>query len=56
MDRLHEDLNKITQRIPIAEQNNDNLSDYEAARKAWNMHVKLNKSKIVDLFHVIYFF
>lgn len=53
MDRLHEDLNKITRRIPIAEQNNDNLSDKEAAKKAWNMHLELNKSKIVDLFHVI---
>ncbi|CAD5117909.1 DgyrCDS6654 [Dimorphilus gyrociliatus] len=51
MDRLHEDLNKVTKRIPISEQNNDKLPDDEAARRAWDMHTKINKSKIVDLFH-----
>lgn len=52
MDGLHEDLNRIKKRPRITndDNENDNLSDIEAANKAWDIHLSINNSIIVDLF------
>lgn len=52
LDGLHEDLNRITNRTYVEQEDNDNLSDVEAAQLSWNYHKKLNESIIVELFQV----
>lgn len=52
LDGLHEDLNRITNRTYVEQEDNDNLSDVEAAKLSWNYHKKLNESIIVELFQV----
>ena len=34
------------------EDENESLSDLEASKKAWNIHLSINNSIIVDLFQV----
>ncbi|XP_075431712.1 ubiquitin carboxyl-terminal hydrolase 8 [Ascaphus truei] len=50
MDGLHEDLNKADNRKRYKEENNDHLSDSQAADSAWIKHKELNESIIVALF------
>lgn len=50
MDGLHEDLNKADNRKRHKEENNDHLSDPQAADSAWIKHKQLNESIIVALF------
>ncbi|KAM5171304.1 ubiquitin carboxyl-terminal hydrolase 8 isoform 2-T2 [Mantella aurantiaca] len=50
MDGLHEDLNKADNRKRHKEENNDHLSDHQAADSAWIKHKQLNESIIVALF------
>ncbi|KAM4676258.1 ubiquitin carboxyl-terminal hydrolase 8 [Discoglossus pictus] len=50
MDGLHEDLNKADNRKRYKEENNDHLSDAQAADSAWMKHKELNESIIVALF------
>ncbi|XP_073509200.1 ubiquitin carboxyl-terminal hydrolase 8 [Phyllobates terribilis] len=50
MDGLHEDLNKADNRKRHKEENNDHLSDSQAADIAWIKHKQLNESIIVALF------
>ncbi|NP_001080551.1 ubiquitin specific peptidase 8 L homeolog [Xenopus laevis] len=50
MDGLHEDLNKADNRKRQKEENNDHLSDSQAADSAWYKHKQLNESIIVSLF------
>ncbi|XP_075714166.1 ubiquitin carboxyl-terminal hydrolase 8 [Rhinoderma darwinii] len=50
MDGLHEDLNKADNRKRHKEENNDHLSDSQAADIAWMKHKQLNESIIVALF------
>eukprot|EP00079_Xenopus_tropicalis_P022925 XP_012814954.1 PREDICTED: ubiquitin carboxyl-terminal hydrolase 8 isoform X2 [Xenopus tropicalis] len=50
MDGLHEDLNKADNRKRQKEENNDHLSDSQAADSAWYKHKQLNESIIVALF------
>ncbi|XP_065063974.1 ubiquitin carboxyl-terminal hydrolase 8-like [Rhopilema esculentum] len=50
MDGIHEDVNKVRKRVPMIEQNNDNLPDDVAAISAWKDYSKNNNSVIVDLF------
>ncbi|OCT86909.1 ubiquitin carboxyl-terminal hydrolase 8 isoform X2 [Xenopus laevis] len=50
MDGLHEDLNKADNRKRQKEENNDHLSDFQAADSAWYKHKQLNESIIVSLF------
>ncbi|KAG8440543.1 hypothetical protein GDO86_006330 [Hymenochirus boettgeri] len=50
MDGLHEDLNKADNRKRYKEENNDHLTDSQAAESAWFKHKQLNESIIVALF------
>ncbi|XP_053575303.1 LOW QUALITY PROTEIN: ubiquitin carboxyl-terminal hydrolase 8 [Bombina bombina] len=50
MDGLHEDLNKADNRKRYKEENNDHMSDNQAAEFAWRKHKELNESIIVALF------
>lgn len=50
LDQLHEGLNKVTERVPVPEQDNENIPEEIAAVKAWESYKKLNKSIIVELF------
>ena len=45
---------KVDKRPKITERDdeNENISDREAAKKAWNIHLSINNSIIVDLFQV----
>ncbi|CAF0891879.1 unnamed protein product [Brachionus calyciflorus] len=54
LDGLHEDLNRVKNRPKISnkESENEKLSDIDAANLAWNLHLSLNNSIIVDLFQV----
>ncbi|CAL1537539.1 unnamed protein product [Lymnaea stagnalis] len=50
LDGLHEGLNEVKKAPEIPEQNNDQLSDTEAASRAWKHHKLLHRSIIVELF------
>lgn len=50
LDQLHEGLNKVTERVPVLEQDNENIPEEIAAVTAWESYKKLNKSIIVELF------
>lgn len=51
LDSLHEDLNGAV-KVPVQEQDNDNLKDREAACKSWQSHLIHNSSIFVNLFQV----
>lgn len=53
LDGLHEDLNRVLNRPKLTEKEDDKeLSDRESAISAWNIHLTINNSIIVDLFQV----
>lgn len=58
LDGLHEDLNRVQNRPKSSEKDddNENKSDYDAANIAWNIHLSINNSIIVDLFQVGFIF
>ena len=55
LDMLHEDLNKVTNKPTIHENNcninNMNMSDEEKSLRDWNKFLKRNQSLLVDLFY-----
>lgn len=52
MNELHEDLNRIRDRVYVPEPDNSKLEERQMAALAWNNHVKRNNSVIVDYFQV----
>jgi ubiquitin carboxyl-terminal hydrolase 4/11/15 len=50
LDGIHEDMNCI-RKISTESVFGDGTNDVEAARLAWERHLKRNKSPIVDIFH-----
>lgn len=50
LDKLHEDLNRVRHRPPIADDGIEGLPAAEAADRAWANYMRLNDSVIVDLF------
>lgn len=51
LDGLHEDLNRIKKKPYIEIKDNDEKSDLEASKEAWENYLKRNDSIIVDTFH-----
>ena len=47
-------LKKVDKRPKITQKDdeNENITDREAAKKSWNIHLSINNSIIVDLFQV----
>jgi ubiquitin carboxyl-terminal hydrolase 8 len=53
LDGLHEDLNRVFNRPKLSAKENDKeLPDKESSITAWNIHLSINNSIIVDLFQV----
>jgi len=50
VDWLHEELNEISVKAPLKEQNNYDISDDRAARMAWDDYTNSNKSIVVKIF------
>lgn len=51
MNELHEDLNRVEERVYIPEQESQG-TEREQASLAWTNHIKRNSSVIVDYFQV----
>ncbi len=55
LDGLHEDLNRVQNRPKLTQNDDDGeVVDQEAAKIAWNTHLSINNSIIVDLFQVTF--
>eukprot|EP01083_Nonionella_stella_P236186 829779_1 len=51
LDGLHEDVNRVRDKpYTVLEENHDGRPDEELAEEAWELHLKRNRSVIVDLF------
>lgn len=51
MEFLHQDVNKVREKVRLPEQNNDNLNEVEAANRAWAMEKKADQSFIRETFY-----
>ena len=51
MEFLHQDVNEIRVKVKLPEQNNDNVPEIEAAKRAWDMEMKADKSFIRQTFY-----
>ena len=51
MEYLHQDVNQVREKVRIPEQNNDNINEIEAAKRAWAMEKKADESFIRQTFY-----
>ena len=51
MEFLHQDVNEIRVKVKLPEQNNDNVPEIEASKRAWDMEMKADKSFIRQTFY-----
>ena len=51
MEYLNQDVNEIRCKVKLPEQNNDNIPEMEAAKRAWEMEQKADRSFIRQTFY-----
>ena len=47
----HQDVNLVREKVRLPEQNNENINELEAAKRAWNMEKKADESFIRQTFY-----
>ncbi|KAL3043268.1 hypothetical protein OYC64_021064 [Pagothenia borchgrevinki] len=50
LDGLHNEVNRVTVRSKVSDEDFDHLSDDEKGKRMWNMYLEREDSKVVDLF------
>ena len=51
MEFLHQDVNLVREKVRLPEQNNENIHELEAAKHAWEMEKKADRSFIRETFY-----